>query len=358
MNRRDVLAGLVALPGSTLIAANAPPTTPLRGPARRADVSESGTRTAIIALTRSGPVASSVDGQLMENLDIEAQSGNGITVTHPNVTIRNCRIRHAGGHGVHAEGAAGLVLQDLDIDHVGAPPTGVGPSEERNNINLERCPGAVVTRVKAARGSSNIYAIRSERSRMGLLELHDARGPFPRGQNVQLDGSPNSTVEDFWAENGPTSWTEDNISVFRSDRCVVRRGLVYYNNSPTGDAVMIEGSVECLVEDVDAEQQGNGAFAAVPQGDAGSGGCVFLRCRTRQTYNTPRDGRGPPSSNGLSIYTLISPGARKHTITDCCYDALANPRNLIWDLRAVNSGWSFTRQAFAPRLPTRLVFNW
>jgi len=358
MNRRDVLAGLVALPGSTLIGANAPPATAPRGRAQRADLSESGTQTAIIALTRSGPVASSADGQLMENLDIEAQSGNGITVTHPNVTIRNCRIRHAGGHGVHAEGAAGLVLQDLDIDHVGAPPTGVGPSEDRNNVNLESCPGAVITRVKASRGSSNIYAVSSQRSRMGLLELHDARGPFPRGQNLQLHDSPNSTVEEFSAENGSTSWTEDNISVFRSDGCVVRRGLVYYNNSPTGDAVMIEGSVECLVEDVDAEQQGNGAFAAVPQGNAGSGGCIFLRCRTRQSYNTGRDGRGPPSSNGLSIYTRISVGAQKHTITDCCYDALANSRNLIWDLRAVNPGWSFTRQAFTPRRPIRLVFGW
>ena len=358
MNRRDVLAGLVALPGSTLIAANAPPTTSLRGRARRAGLSESGTQTAIVALTRSGPVASSADGQVMENLDIEAQSGNGITVMHPNVTIRNCRIRHAGGHGVHAEGAAGLVLQDLDIDHVGAPPTGVGRNEKRNNINLESCPSTVITRVKASRGSSNIYAVSSERSRMSLLELHDARGPFPRGQNLQLHGSPNSTVEEFSAENGSTSWTEDNISVFRSDRCVVRRGLVYYNNSPTGDAVMIEGSVECLVEDVDAEQQGNGAFAAVPQGSVGSGGCTFLRCRTRQSYNTARDGRGPPSSNGLSIYTRISPGAQKHTITDCCYDALANPRNLIWDLRAVNPGWSFTHQAFTPRGPIRLAFNW
>lgn len=358
MNRRHVVAGLLALPGSSLIAANVPPATPPRGRARRADSSESSTQTAIIALARSGPVASSADGQVMENLDIDAQSGNGITVTHANVTIRNCRIRHSGGHGVRAEGATGLVLQDLEIDHVGAPPAGVGPSEERNNIDLESCPSTVITRVKASRGSSNIYAIGSERTRMGLLELHDARGPFPRGQNLQLDGCPDSTVEEFSAENGSTSWTEDNISVFRSDRCVVRRGLVYYNNSPTGDAVMIEGSVECLVEDVDAEQQGNGAFAAVPQGKAGSGGCIFLRCRTRQTYNTARDGRDPPSSNGLSIYTLISPGARKHTITDCHYDALANPSNLIWDLRHVNPGWSFTRQAFAPRHPMRLVFNW
>ena len=218
-----------------------------------------------------------------------------------------------------------------------------------NNIDLNGCPNTIITRVKASRGSSNIYAENSPRTYMNFLELHDARGPFPRGQNVQFNRSPNSVLLDFSAENGPTSWTEDNISVFRSDDCVVRRGLVSYNNSPTGDGVMIEGSFNCLVVDVDAVQQGNGAFAAVPEDDAGCGGCVFLRCRTRRSYNTPRDGRASPSSNGLSFYTLISQGARKHTIADCHYDGLANPNNLVWDSRAVNSGWSLTHAAFSPR---------
>ena len=168
--------------------------------------------------------------------------------------------------------------------------------------------------------------------------MHDARGPEPRGQNVQFNRSPNSILEDFSGENGSTSWTEDNVSVFRSDRCVIRRGLVSYNNSPTGDGIMIEGGFDCLVEDVDALQQGNGAFAAVPDGIAGSGGCSFLRCRTARSYNGRRDGREAPSSNGLSIYTKISPGARKHTVTDCHYDALANPKNLIWDVRSINRG--------------------
>jgi len=146
---------------------------------------------------------------------------------------------------------------------------------------------------------------------MRFLELRDSRGPMPRGQNVQFNQSRNSILQAFSPENGPTSWTEDNVSVFRSDRCVVRRGLVH--NNPTGDGVMIEGSVNCLVEDIDAEEQGNGAFAAVPVGESGCGGCIFRRCRTRQTYNTPRDGRAAPTSKGLSIYTLISPGASSIT---------------------------------------------
>ncbi|OAP40019.1 hypothetical protein AU381_10805 [Sinorhizobium glycinis] len=298
------------------------------------------------------------DGQVIENLDIYSPHGNGIMVLHKGVIVRNCRIRHGLGSGVFAQGAAGILLEDLEVDHVGAPPAGAGPSENYINIQLESCPDAILTRVKASRGASNVYVVNSPGTRMSLLELHDARGPFPRGQNVQFNRSPDSSLEEFSAENGPTSWTEDNISVFCSDRCMVRRGLVFYNNSPTGAGVMLEGSFDCLVEDVDTVQQGNGAFSAVPQGDVGSGGCSFIRCRSRDTYNEPRDGRDAPTSNGLSFYTRISEGAEKHTVRDCCVYALANPRNIIWQRAAVHAGWSIRRRAFEPRLPLRLAFNW
>lgn len=311
-----------------------------------------------IRLVPSGPVASQADGEIIENLDIGTADGDALVVRHRGVLVRNCRIRHAGGHGVHAVGAPGLLLRDIEIEHVGAPAAGAGPSDRRNNVNLENCPGARLTRIKASRGSSNIYAVRSERLRLSGLELHDARGPTPRGQNVQLDKSPSSLLENFSAENSDLSWTEDNISIFRSSRCLIRNGLLFYNNSPTGDGIMIEGSFDCVVADIDAVQQGNGAFAAVPQGNAGSGGCVFLRCRTRASYNSPRDGREAPSSDGLSFFVGISPGGQKHRVIDCRYDALANPDNLIWDPQAVGEGWSITPQAFESHRPLRLAFGW
>lgn len=309
-------------------------------------------------LHQSGPVASRFDGQTIEYLDIRSDFRPGLTILHQRVTVRNCRIAHSGSHGLVAVGAAGLILQDCEIDHVGAPPSGSTLTADCVNIALEHSPNARLTRIKASRGAANIYALLCPGLRMNSLELHDARGPLPRGQNIQLDKSPGALLEDFSAENGPTSWTEDNISIYRSDNCTVRRGLVLYNNSPTGDGVMIEGSFNCRVEDVDAVEQGNGAFAAVPEQTHGSGGCSFVRCRTRDSYNTPRDGRAKPSSNGLSFYTKISPGARPHQIIDCHFDALANPHNLIWKLRAVAPGWSFSRQSFSPRPAVRLRFCW
>ncbi len=358
MNRRGLFAGFLALPVSNGTVAGLHRFAHAQRINDQERPAGSGAPVPMISLIPSGAVTSQADEQVIENLDINAALGNALTVLHNGVTVRNCRIRHATGHGIHAEDAASLTLQDLDLDRVGTVPLGIRSSKYCNNINLDGCPDATVTRVKASRGSSNIYTENSERTRMSLLELHDARGPVPRGQNVQFNQSPSAVLQDFSAENGPTSWTEDNVSVYRSNRCVVRRGLVSYNNSPSGDGVMIEGSFDCLVEDVDAVQQGNGAFAAVPDGEVGSGGCMFLRCRTRDSYNTARDGRGPPTSNGLSFYTLISRDAQKHTIVDCHYDALANPGNLIWSLRAVNGGWTFTHKAFTPRPPVRLVFGW
>ena len=108
-----------------------------------------------------------------------------------------------------------------------------GANQDRNCVNLESCPNTMITRVKASRGASNIYVLKSEGTRMSFLELRDARGPMPRGQSDAVQSvAPNSILEDFSAENGPTSWTEDNVSVFQSDRCVVRAWACLLQQQP------------------------------------------------------------------------------------------------------------------------------
>lgn len=347
IDRRLLLRGLVACPGLALTSQDT--THPSLLLAKQA------VRT---TLTASGPVVSRAQGQVIEGRDIGPGSDAGITIRHDNVTIRNCRIRHGYHHGIMAVGVHGLKLENLEVERIDLPTQRPPPAAESNNINLASCPGVVISSVKASGGSANIYVEDCAGARLSTLELHDARGPDPRGQNVQFNASPASNCEFFSAENGPSSWTEDNISVYRSDHCLVRSGLVSYNNSPTGSGVMIEGSSTCLVLDVDAVQQGNGAFGAVPMDNAVCGGCWFVRCRTRDSYNSRRDGRGAPTSNGLSFYMGISAGAPRHVIAACHYDALANPHNLIWKEDAVRPGWSLTRRAFAPRRPIRLVFGW
>ena len=90
-------------------------------------------------------------------------------------------------------------------------------------------------------------------------------------------------------------WTEDNVSIYRSENCVVRRGLLDGNNSPTGVGVMFENVSSGLVEDVDTIRQGNGSFSAWT-----SQNVIFRRTRARENICADQ-GRGKPSS-GAQIW--------------------------------------------------------
>ena len=150
MRRRHFLGGGLALPVLFFDVARSA-TNLVAQPVRQS------TPFASTGLKISGPVVSNADGQVIENLDIVATAGDAVTVLHRDVTVRDCRIRHGGGHGVHAAGAARLVLRNLEVEGVGMPPRGPSTSIHSNNVNLENCPGAIVTSVKASRGSTNIY---------------------------------------------------------------------------------------------------------------------------------------------------------------------------------------------------------
>ncbi len=79
MLRRVAITGLFALPNASVTAV------------RRASAR---------GLTASGPVRSNAHGQVIEDLDITATSGDALTIVHSGVTVRNCRITHRRGHGI------------------------------------------------------------------------------------------------------------------------------------------------------------------------------------------------------------------------------------------------------------------
>ena len=163
MRRRRVLAGMLA--------------TPLL----------KGRRALAAGLVPTGPMRSSSDNQVIEGLDIVAPSGDALVLSHRGLIVRDCRIHHATGHGVYAHDTEGLVMQNLEV--VRSAPLTPG-TEECNNIYLNNCPGAVLTNIRALHGSSNIYIEHSQGCRIRTVELHDARGPYPRGQNIQMSWSP------------------------------------------------------------------------------------------------------------------------------------------------------------------------
>jgi Bacterial Ig domain/Right handed beta helix region len=264
-----------------------------------------------------------------------------------NVVIRDVQIVHQGGHGIYCNRAPGLIIENVDIEHSGARTS----SSSENNINCLFSDGLRVRNAHLRGGSTGVYVQQSSHTHLSYLEGHDFRGPFPRGQLVQFNNSSNCILEDFSAINDQeVAWTEDNVSVYFSDNCVVRRGHLNGNNSPSGVGVMFEGSRNGLVEDVDTVAQGNGSFSAYPGHDI-----TFRRTRARDNICESQAGRGEPMSNAL--VWAGSPDSSGLRLEGSKYFNLCNPSNLVWD-RSSFDVIQVTQENFSPRPAIQLSFAW
>lgn len=273
-------------------------------------------------LEESGPIVAVDDGQIIENVRITAVGEHGIDVSNlSNVIIRNVEILHEGAHGIQCSGAPGIIIRNVSIIHTGVQSP--LPAIE-NNINCSYSDGLRVRNARLRGGSSGVWVFNSPHAHLSYIEGYDFLGPFPRGQLAQFDKSPYCILEDFSAINDPgIAWTEDNVSVYFSDNCVVRRGILDGNNSPSGVGVMFEDSANGLVEDVDTIRQGNGSFSAYPGWDI-----TFRRTRARDNVCEDQ-GRGEPLSNAL--IWAGDPSSSGLRIEDSHYFNACNPTNIVWD---------------------------
>ena len=302
-----------------------------------------------LLLTDVPPITVSSNGQVIENVRINATNQPAILVQNfSDVTIRNVEITHEGGYGIQCVNAPGLTIQNVSITHTGTKRPLPTPNEV--NINCEFSDGLTVTGARLRGGSSGIYVLASSNVYLSFIEGYDFRGPFPRGQLVQFNNSPFCTLEDFSAiNNNLVSWVEDNVSIFHSDNCVVRRGFLDGNNSPSGVGVMFEGSASGLVEDVDTMRQGNGSFSAYPSYDI-----TFRRSRARDNI-CENQGRGAPLSNAL--VWAGSPDATGLRIENSNYFNLCNPSNTVWDGKVFDM-LEISSADFQPRSPIVNNFPW
>jgi hypothetical protein len=302
-------------------------------------------------LTASGPVVSNHDGQVFEKLFITSSGEPAIRVQgHKNVVIRNVRIEHSGGPGIDISSADGVLVEDVSVLNTGAPAQGENTSDGQVNVSCYGTSGAIFRRLRLTRGSSGVYLLQCPDSLLQFIEGHDFRGPFPRGQLVQWDKSPNGVLEDFSVINPVGSWPEDNVNVYQSTNATVRRGLVDGNNSPSGVGVIFDGDTSTgLVEDVDAVRMGNGCFSNY----AGAEGNVFRRTRCRENICTDQ-GRGAPSSGGLMW--AGKPGLTQLKIEDSKYFASCNG-NIVWPQDAF-AVVEVTEEDFALRPAIDLSFCW
>ena len=185
-----------------------------------------------LTLTDSPPITVTVNGQIIENVRIVATNQPAITVQgHSNVIIRNVEIEHKGAHGIKCSNAPSLTITNVSITHTGTSSPNATSSE--NNINCEYSDGLTVDHVRLEGGSSGALILNSDDVQMRFIEGYNFRGPISRGQLVQFDKSHRCLLEDFSAINdlNPSiSWPEDNVSVYKSNNCIVRRGLLDGNS--------------------------------------------------------------------------------------------------------------------------------
>jgi hypothetical protein len=300
------------------------------------------------SLQPSGPIVVTKDAQSVENLDILGIPGRAaiLVIGKRGVKIRNCRVRHpVGCHGIELRSCPAALIENCDFSVPAAP--GTGPLDrETNAIEISESPDAVVRRVRMRDCSSGVYALHCARLLVKDIEGYNQRGPFPRGNLVQFNRCDEAHLENFYAFNDVlVANTEDNISIFQSLNCTVRRGLIDGNNAPSGACVIFENSDDGVCEDVDAIRFSNSAFSAYP-----GKRILFLRCRARDSYRpTPR---GEPSSK--SIVFAASPQALDVRVRDSVYFAHVNPGNVVWD-RSRFVEFDLRYGEFPPRDPLRLT---
>ena len=300
-----------------------------------------------VVLEESGPIYVEQDGQVIENLRITSWGSPAIIVRNfANVTIRNVEISHDGAYGIQCANAPGLRIENVSITHVGVKTA----TYNENNINCELSSGLIIRHVLLRGGSSGIYLANSPDAHLSFIEGYNFRGPSPRGQFVQFNGSDNCILEDFSVINDRLeSHPEDNVSIYNSHNCIVRRGLVDGNNAPSGVGVMFEKSSNGLVEDVDTVRMGNGSFAGYPGYNV-----TFRRVRARENICTDQ-GRGLPMSGGL--VWAGNPDSSGLRIEDSRYFDLCNQYAKVWD-KASFDIVDITSEDFALRPAIVNKFAW
>lgn len=303
--------------------------------------------TGTCGLAKSAPLVATRDGQIIENLRIEATNQPGIRVQDvSDVVIRNVEILHAGADGISCENSPGLLIENVSIIHSGARVH----SAEENNIRCYRADGLTIKNARLRGGSAGVYVLESPNAHLRYIEGYDFAGPDPRGQLVQFDKSAHCVLEDFSAINAAdASQSADNVSVYYSPDCTVRRGFLDGNNGPWSVGVMFEHSEDGLVEEVDTIAMGNGSFAAYPGVDI-----TFRRTRARDNICTDQ-GRGLPVSD--AIVWAGSPDSSGLRIEQSSYFNLCNPDNRVWDSSSFDL-IEIGADDFRPRAAIKLAFPW
>jgi hypothetical protein len=321
-------------------------------------------------LIASGAVVASANGQIIQNLDISA-AGDGIDINGKNnVTIRNCRIRHntagLGGHGIRESldtSVTGLVIQDCEIINAGAPARGVSSVDAFSIHKLAGAVSPIIRRVTLRDGTTGIYLLSNSNPLLSFIEVHDVRGPFPRGGAVQLDGctATANTVEtlgDFSYEGIPgTSYEEDIINVYGSTNIRVARGFMPFGSSSvSGQMINFEKSATTdsdggRCDEIELNYFFNGAIHVKNSDDV-----QYTNARIRNVL--PYSSRGLSASNKLMVGAENDGGhaALGSIVVSALYNNAGS--NLSFDDANIGTKTLTSNNWISTRSPIRNAFSW
>lgn len=233
-------------------------------------------------LPTSDAVVVNEDNVVVENLDIYLQDHKkcGIRIENrKNVTIRNVNIRHAGAgicvfgsENVTIETARlvntidragphcrpGLTVQDCKWVHRRKEPRKLYPVNTHNNIWILKSSNVLLNTVYVEKGESGIFAEQTDNLEIQNLHCRDIRGPYWRGQCVQVFKSHGAKISNFYAQQFlESSSGHDNFNAYESDHVVVSNGLIDGNWSRNGVGVIADSLANNMtVKDVDILHNG------------------------------------------------------------------------------------------------------
>lgn len=299
-------------------------------------------------LSPCGPLQVGQSGKIVEDLEILSDQGAALEIHNvSDVVVRRCRIWHKNGPGVRLLSCRRVHLEQLEIVRYDAPLSGPLATEECN-LEAWNCEGLSLRQVRLLWGSSGLYLTECQRVHLQQFEGFDFRGPFPRGQLLQLNRVVGARVQHFFALNPPeTSFPEDIVSVFESHQVHLSDGLLVGNNSPAGSGVMFEHSTQGRVLRVDAWHMGNGCFSAYPAHDV-----QFEQVRAARNHAGDQ-GRGLPLSGGLCFASSLD--STKIRVVDSHFDQISEPHRLMW---GAFDCFQAEPRRLQPRSLTKLKLPW
>jgi hypothetical protein len=218
------------------------------------------------ALSPSGSISTSANGQVIQNLDITGT----ISVNHSNVVIRNIRIRQPGGEAISIDpSTSGTVVEDCELDGTG--DTRSDPAIAYARYTIRRC---------------DIH--------------HFGEGPRANGDTVIED----NYIHDF-VDYSSIDAHQDGIQVVCNNNIVIRHNTILMNTENANAAIMV-GTAQGTVDNVvirDNLMAGGGytVYGGSAEGYSPNATRVQITNNRISTQYMPRGGYYGPFTNTYQV---------------------------------------------------------